>query len=92
MEEFYSIFREDVASPAPYCSSSNHIPIQLDHALSPPPHPGDPTYCSILSGDAMSTGSTGAAAVSPTRASCSAVLYLLMVVGLTSAEGSEKSQ
>lgn len=40
----------------------------------------------------MSTGTTGAAVVSPTSASCSAVLYLLMVVGVTSAEGSEKSQ
>lgn len=50
------------------------------------------TYWSTESGDDRSTGSTGAAAVSPTRASCSAVLYLLMVVGLTSADGSEKSQ
>jgi hypothetical protein len=37
-------------------------------------------------------GITGARVVMPTSPSCSAVLYLLMVVGRTSAEGSEKSQ
>jgi hypothetical protein len=35
---------------------------------------------------------TGARVVSPISPSCSAVLALLMVVGCTSAEGSEKSQ
>lgn len=39
-----------------------------------------------------STVSRGIAVVVPIRASCKAVLYLLMVVGCTSAEGSEKSQ
>ena len=39
-----------------------------------------------------SIGITGAAVVSPIRASCKNVLYLLMVVGCTSAEGREKSQ
>ena len=37
-------------------------------------------------------GITGAAVVSPTSPSCRAVLYLLISVGRTSAEGSEKSQ
>lgn len=36
--------------------------------------------------------SRGAAVVMPTSASCRKVLYLLMVVGRTSADGSEKSQ
>lgn len=40
----------------------------------------------------MSSGTTGAAVVMPINASCRKVLYLLMVVGRTSAEGSEKSQ
>jgi hypothetical protein len=34
----------------------------------------------------------GIAVVAPINASCSAVLYLLMVVGCTSADGKEKSQ
>jgi hypothetical protein len=39
-----------------------------------------------------SSVSKGIAVVAPIKASCKAVLYLLMVVGWTSAEGSEKSQ
>lgn len=39
-----------------------------------------------------STASNGMAVVAPIKASCKAVLYLLIVVGCTSAEGSEKSQ
>lgn len=39
-----------------------------------------------------STDTSGIAVVAPTRASCRAVLYLLIVVGRTSADGSEKSQ
>lgn len=38
------------------------------------------------------TGITGATVVKPTRPSCRAVLYLLIRVGRTSAEGREKSQ
>lgn len=41
---------------------------------------------------AKSKGTTGASVVRPINPSCSAVLYLLIVVGRTSAEGSEKSQ
>ena len=41
---------------------------------------------------ARSTERIGAAVVTPIRASWRNVLYLLMVVGRTSAEGSEKSQ
>ncbi len=41
---------------------------------------------------AKSRGTTGAKVVNPIKPSCSAVLYLLMVVGRTSAEGREKSQ
>jgi hypothetical protein len=39
-----------------------------------------------------STVSNGMAVVAPIKASCKAVLYLLIMVGCTSAEGSEKSQ
>lgn len=39
-----------------------------------------------------SMGMIGAAVVMPTRANWRKVLYLLMVVGWTSAEGREKSQ
>jgi hypothetical protein len=35
---------------------------------------------------------TGAAVVSPMRPTCKKVLYLLIVVGCTSADGREKSQ
>lgn len=35
---------------------------------------------------------SGKAVVAPINASCKAVLYLLMVVGCTSADGREKSQ
>lgn len=34
----------------------------------------------------------GAAVVNPIRPTCKTVLYLLIVVGCTSADGSEKSQ
>jgi hypothetical protein len=50
------------------------------------------TYCMIVKGMPMSRGTTGAMVVRPIRPSCNAVLYLLMVVGWTSAEGREKSQ
>lgn len=46
----------------------------------------------IASGFPATAGTTGAKVVTPMRASCKNVLYLLMVVGWTSAEGSEKSQ
>lgn len=45
-----------------------------------------------VSADARSYVKIGAAVVIPTRASCRKVLYLLIVVGRTSADGSEKSQ
>lgn len=50
------------------------------------------TYCIIVKGWLISKGSTGAIVVTPISAICKNVLYLLMVVGCTSAEGSEKSQ
>ena len=50
------------------------------------------THCMIVNGVPRSAGTRGAMVVRPTSPSCSAVLYLLMVVGCTSAEGSEKSQ
>jgi len=50
------------------------------------------THCIIPKVEPRSTGMTGAAVVRPTRASWRKVLYLLMVVGRTSADGSEKSQ
>ena len=46
----------------------------------------------IVNADVKSAVIMGAAVVTPTRASCKNVLYLLIVVGRTSAEGSEKSQ
>jgi hypothetical protein len=43
---------------------------------------GGRTYCITFSAAAMSTaGMTGASVVMPISPSCSAVLYLLMVVG-----------
>jgi hypothetical protein len=50
------------------------------------------TYCMMVKADVKSAVRMGAAVVTPTRASCRKVLYLLIVVGRTSAEGSEKSQ
>lgn len=56
-------------------------------------HGGEKAHCIMPSVVLRSTaGTTGATVVSPIRPSCSAVLYLLMSVGRTSAEGSEKSQ
>jgi hypothetical protein len=50
------------------------------------------TYCIIVNAGVKSVPTSGAAVVAPTRASCKNVLYLLIVVGRTSAEGREKSQ
>lgn len=50
------------------------------------------TYCIAVIAVLMSTVSKGIAVVIPIKPSCKAVLYLLMVVGRTSAEGKEKSQ
>lgn len=50
------------------------------------------TYCKIVSVCAKSTLKIGAAVVRPTKANWRKVLYLLIVVGRTSADGSEKSQ
>lgn len=50
------------------------------------------TYCMTVNDVVKSTLTTGAMVVRPIRPSCKAVLYLLMVVGLTSADGREKSQ
>lgn len=50
------------------------------------------TYCIAVIAAVTSTVTNGMAVVAPMRASCRAVLYLLMVVGRTSADGKEKSQ
>ncbi len=51
------------------------------------------THCITPSAVLISTaGITGASTVMPIRPSCRAVLTLLISVGRTSAEGSEKSQ
>ena len=50
------------------------------------------TYCMTVRADDRSVLKRGAAVVTPTSASCKKVLYLLIVVGRTSADGSEKSQ
>lgn len=50
------------------------------------------TYCIIVSVGAKSTLKIGAAVVRPTKANWRKVLYLLIVVGRTSADGREKSQ
>lgn len=49
-------------------------------------------YCMAVIATLTSTVTNGMAVVAPIKASCSAVLYLLIVVGRTSAEGREKSQ
>lgn len=46
----------------------------------------------MVSEGPMSQVISGAAVVSPIRPTCKNVLYLLIVVGWTSADGSEKSQ
>ena len=50
------------------------------------------TYCIADSGSDKSRVASGAAVVRPTKASWRKVLYLLIRVGRTSADGSEKSQ
>lgn len=50
------------------------------------------TYCIAVIAEPISIVTKGRAVVAPISASCSAVLYLLIVVGWTSADGSEKSQ
>ena len=50
------------------------------------------THCIAVIAEVTSTVSSGIAVVAPIKASCNAVLYLLIVVGWTSAEGREKSQ
>lgn len=50
------------------------------------------TYCNPTSPKPTSAVSSGATTVDPMRANCKNVLYLLMVVGRTSADGREKSQ
>jgi hypothetical protein len=50
------------------------------------------TYCIVVMAALTSTVIKGIAVVAPINANCKAVLYLLIVVGWTSAEGSEKSQ
>lgn len=87
------VFGEDVTCPAPHRRNSHHVPKHTRSAHGTPltSQTGE-TYCRIDSADDISTGTTGAAVASPTSVSWSAVLYLLIVVGVTSAEGSEKSQ
>jgi hypothetical protein len=50
------------------------------------------THCMAFITVLTSTVTNGMAVVAPIKANCRAVLYLLIVVGCTSAEGSEKSQ
>lgn len=50
------------------------------------------TYCITVKGVPATTGTRGAIVVRPISASWRKVLYLLIVVGCTSADGSEKSQ
>lgn len=50
------------------------------------------THCITAKGVPSITGTKGAIVVKPMSASWRNVLYLLMVVGRTSAEGKEKSQ
>lgn len=56
------------------------------------------TYCNpiipscTLHALTIASGRTGTVIADPTRSSCSAVLAFEMVVGFTSADGSEKSQ
>lgn len=52
----------------------------------------DVTYCMIDNVVVISAATSGAAVVTPIKPSCRTVLYLLIVVGRTSAEGREKSQ
>jgi len=88
-----------VARTAPNCGHGNKISvwINLDQQYSWDLAQGyskdwAETYCIADSGSDKSTVASGAAVVRPTKASWRKVLYLLIWVGRTSAEGSEKSQ
>lgn len=50
------------------------------------------THCKAARAVLASTGTRGFTIVAPIKPSCRNVLYLLMVVGRTSADGREKSQ
>lgn len=50
------------------------------------------TYCITVRGVPPRAGTTGAVVVMPISANWRNVLYLLIVVGCTSADGKEKSQ
>jgi hypothetical protein len=50
------------------------------------------TYCIAVIATLTSAVTNGIAVVAPIKPSCKAVLYLLIVVGRTSADGREKSQ
>ncbi len=86
----YSVFRIYITRTTPYSRYSHQISYQ-ESAVCVKKISRN-TYCMAVITMLTSTVSKGIAVVAPIKASCKAVLYLLIVVGCTSAEGSEKSQ
>jgi hypothetical protein len=85
------IFRINIACTAPYCCYSHQVS-KLTLSAAQNYHRPRKTYCIAVIAELTSTLTKGDAVVAPIKANCNAVLYLLMVVGRTSAEGREKSQ
>jgi len=64
----------------------------LSYSTSNKKKKSEKTYCIPVINPATSIVTRGIAVVAPISANCSAVLYLLIVVGRTSADGKLKSQ
>jgi hypothetical protein len=90
-EYFNSVLRVYITCATPDSCCSHQIAYELSAVLSPQKGFRN-THCIACIAVLTSTASNGMAVVAPIKASCKAVLYLLIVVGCTSAEGSEKSQ
>jgi len=88
---FDSVFRIYITRTTPYSRRCHQIACEW-LAFSSPRTELSNTYCMACIVAFTSMFSNGNAVVDPIRASCKAVLYLLIVVGCTSADGSEKSQ
>lgn len=86
----HRIFCVYVTRTTPNSRSSNQVPRTISAITSSSFL--RQTYCMAVIATLTSTVKRGVAVAAPIKASCRAVLYLLMVVGWTSADGSEKSQ
>lgn len=91
-QDLHSILTIHIACTTPYRRRSHNIPITPLASTNTIPSSDHQTYCIIVNPNPISTGTTGATIIPPINPSCNAVFHLLMVVGLTSALGNEKSQ